>query len=233
MTDRIEHKYGQVHVDTAKRWFQMDPAADGDVWMINLMKYHPVATYADGREALISGKDADDVYSPVEVLMDLGAMVAFFGDVLRQAEGSPAWDRVAIVRYPSRASFFDMQEREDFKEKHVHKAAGMEFTVIVGGLPVGTPAEVSEGSSYVMRIRRLEEGAAAPSDPAGVTPVARFRSDGVIIGDERDFDEVLFDLVDDDQIDSLIGLPGVADQITLVVDRFLDRIAESVATSKG
>ena len=41
---------------------------------------------------------------------------------------------------------------------------------------------------------------------------------------------MLFDVVDDDQIDSLIGQPGVEEQITLVVDRYLDRLAESVTT---
>ena len=37
-------------------------------------------------------------------------------------------------------------------------------------------------------------------------------------------------VVDDDQINSLIGQPGVEEQITLVVDRYLDRLAESVTT---
>ena len=81
-----------------------------------------------------------------------------------------------------------------------------------------------------MRVRRLAPGATAPVDPAGVTSVARFSSDGTIIGDEREWDEVLFDVVDDDQIDSLIGQPGVEEQITLVVDRYLDRLTESVTT---
>ena len=230
MADRIEHPYGQINVDTLKKWFRMDPAEDGNVWMINLMKYHQVAAYHGDDAPTISGKDADDVYAPVDVLKDLGAMVAFFGDVERQVEGDPAWDRIAIVRYPSRASFFAMQERDDFKEKHVHKAAGMEFTVIVGGLPVGEAVEIPSGGSYVMRVRRLAPGATAPVDPAGVTSVARFSSDGTIIGDEREWDEVLFDVVDDDQIDSLIGQPGVEEQITLVVDRYLDRLTESVTT---
>jgi len=231
MADRIEHTYGQINIDTVKRWFRMDPAEDRDVWMINLMKYHQVAAYQGDDAPAISGKEADDAYSPVEVLADLGAMVAFHGDVERQLEGDPAWDRIGIVRYPSRASFFAMQERDDFKEKHVHKAAGMEFTIIVGGLPVGAAAEVPAGGSYVMRVRRLEEGAVAPQDPAGVTPVARFSSDGTVIGDEREWDEVLFDVVEDGALDALVGLPGVAEQITMVVGRSIDRLAESVATA--
>ena len=231
MADRIEHTYGQINIDTAKRWFRMDPAEDREIWMINLMKYHQVAAYAGEDAPVITGKQADDAYSPVEVLSDLGAMVAFHGDVERQLEGTPAWDRIGIVRYPSRASFFAMQERDDFKEKHVHKAAGMEFTIIVGGLPSIEAVEIPAGGSYVMRVRRLVDGATAPVDPTGVTPVARFSSDGTIIGDEREWDEVLFDVVDDAALDSLIGLPGVEDQITLVVARSIDRLAESVATA--
>ena len=231
MADRIEHTYGQINVDTVKRWFRMDAADDREIWMINLMKYHQVAAYEGEDAPAISGKEADDAYSPVKVLKDLGAMVAFHGDVEAPLEGDPSWDRIGIVRYPTRAAFFAMQERDDFKEKHVHKAAGMEFTVIVGGLPVGDAVEIPAGGSYVMRVRRLAPGATAPADPAGVTPVARFASDGTVIGDEREWDEVLFDVVDEADLSSLIGLPGVEEQITMVVGRSIDRLAESVATA--
>ena len=50
MADRIEHTYGQINVDTVKRWFRMDAADDREIWMINLMKYHQVAAY-EGEDA--------------------------------------------------------------------------------------------------------------------------------------------------------------------------------------
>lgn len=236
MSDRIEHSYGTINLDTAARWFQLDPDDDGPIWMINLMKYREVAAYDDdapveGDGRSVSGREADDRYAPLETLGNLGAVVAFFGDVLAQPEGDPAWDRIAIVRYPTRRSFLTMEQRDDFKKVHHHKKAGMDFTIIVGGLPSLVAESGPAGATYVMRTRRFEEGASAPLEPTGVTPVAVFSSDGTIIGDERVWDEVRFDLVEDEAMSSLSGQPGVAEQITVVVGRNIDELVASIASS--
>ena len=60
-----------------------------------------------------------------------------FGNVVAQVAGDERWDRVAIVRYPTVRSFLDMQDRPDFIERHVHKDAGMDFTIIALCRPVG------------------------------------------------------------------------------------------------
>ena len=86
MAERIEHTYGQINVDTLKKWFRMDPAEDGNVWMINLMKYHQVAAYHGDDAPVISGKDADDVYAPVDVLKDLGAIDSAASTIARAKE---------------------------------------------------------------------------------------------------------------------------------------------------
>jgi uncharacterized protein (DUF1330 family) len=235
VSDRIEHTYGTIHLDTAGRWFELGDA-DGEIWMINLMKYREVADYdedapVDEHGRTISGREADDRYAPLETLGNLGAMVAFFGDVVEQLEGEPAWDRIAIVRYPTRRSFLTMEQRDDFKKVHHHKKAGMDFTIIVGGLPVELGEIPPAGVRYVMRTRRFEPGAPAPVEPAGVTPVAIFTSDGTIIGDDRTWDEVRFDVVDEAAVPHLRDLPGVAEQITVVVGRGIDELHHSVETS--
>jgi hypothetical protein len=51
----------------------------------------------------------------------------------------PPWDRVAVVRYPTRRSFIEMQQRPDFVEHHVHKDAGMAATIVTMGLPFAPP----------------------------------------------------------------------------------------------
>ena len=43
------------------------------------------------------------------------------------------------MKYPTRKSFIDMQERKDFQEKHVHKEAGMKETIVMGCLPINSP----------------------------------------------------------------------------------------------
>ena len=52
----IDHEYGHKLATT-------DPADDGPVWMVNLMKYKEVADYGDGADSGRSGRDADDEYT--------------------------------------------------------------------------------------------------------------------------------------------------------------------------
>ncbi len=148
MSDTRSPRYGQVNRDYGMKLATTPPDEDGPVWMVNLMKYKEVADYADGRTSTVSGREADDIYAPADVLADIGARVVFAADVDQQLLGdSPIWDRVAIVKYPTRRSFIEMQTRPDFKDKHAHKDAGMEFTIVSGCLPIASPtmpAGVSE-----------------------------------------------------------------------------------------
>jgi hypothetical protein len=148
MSDSTRPRYGQVDREYGMRLATTPPDEDGPVWMINLMHYREVADYSDGSGAAISGREADDRYAPLESLRAIGAEPVFFADVDSQLLGdAPKWDRVGIVKYPTRRSFIDMQARDDFKAKHVHKDAGMESTIVMGGIPFAppsTPAGVEE-----------------------------------------------------------------------------------------
>jgi len=140
VSDSINPRYGTIDSDYAMRLATTAPGDDGPVWMVNLMKYRDVADYADGRESAISGQAADDLYSPIEILADIGAEPVFFGDVDEQLLGAtPVWDRVAVVKYPTRQSFIDMQSRPDFMAAHQHKDAGMAETIVMGCQPLPYP----------------------------------------------------------------------------------------------
>jgi len=129
----VDREYGIELATTA-------PEDDGPVWMVNLMKYHDVADYADGRESTISGREADDLYTPLESLAGVGAEIVFAGDVDQQLLGdAPIWDRVAVVKYPTRRSFIEMQSRPDFQKQHAHKDAGMAETIVIGCQPFDLP----------------------------------------------------------------------------------------------
>jgi hypothetical protein len=234
MADRLEYPFGSIDIETAGRWMQLPPEDDGSVWMLNLMKYKPMADYGDEGGPAITGKQADDVYAPTEVLADLGATVPLFGDVTRQVADEVAWERIGIVRYPSRASFFQMQERDDFKKQYVHKKAGMETTIVMGCVPltVADPADAGSGP-VVMRVRRFAEGEEPGPDPDGVVPVAHFRVDGVILGDGRQWDDVRFDRMDDGAVAALADTAGLADQIVVVVDPLIEDLVDSVLTAEG
>lgn len=139
MSDSTNPRYGAVNRDYAIRMATTAPTDDGPVWMVNLMKYRAVADYVDGRASSISGKEADDLYAPLDILGDIGAEPVLFGDVDQQLLGEPIWDRIAMVKYATRKSFIDMQSRPDFQQAHQHKEAGMEQTIILGCLPLPNP----------------------------------------------------------------------------------------------
>lgn len=223
MSDTRSPGYGQVDTDYAGR-LAGAPDEDGPVWMVNLMAYRPRAVY-DGAEADVSGREADDRYAPVDVLADIGAEVVFHGDVEDQLLGdAPRWDRVGIVRYPTRRSFIDMQRRDDFREKHVHKEAGMAATIVLGGVPMASPEDApdapdpvdwsevphpptdDDGPVMVLHLCRFHPGM-AETEMASYTehaiPVAVrhggrigawFAVEGTIVGDGRQWDQARFNV---------------------------------------
>jgi hypothetical protein len=232
MTNPLEYPFGTINTETAGRWLQLSPEEDQEVWMLNLMKYKPVADYGDADGPAISGREADDIYAPTAVLADLGAIVPLFGDVVRQVTADLTWERVGIVRYPSRASFFAMQSRDDFQKQYVHKKAGMEATIVMGCVPVSVadPAEAGSGP-VVMRVRRFIEGADPGVDPDGVVPVAHFEVDGVILGDGRVWDGVRFDRVEAAALPLLADTEDVAEQIVVVVDPLIEDLIDSIVSA--
>jgi hypothetical protein len=225
-------RYGTPNLEMLQTWFGRPPEQDGPFWALNLMKYHAVARYEDGTPE-VSGRAADDAYAPLGPLAAVGAAVAFLGDVLDQRLGDPVWDRIGIVRYPSRSAFFAMQQRDDFKAQHVHKEAGMEFTIVMACLPVSHDADATRAGSLVLLVER---GAREPTGGLrGVTEVAAFAVEGVIVGDERAFDRARFVRVADaGALGELVGAASAADEAHLmVVDPSIDRLLDTIATASS
>lgn len=215
--------YGQIDHDYGMKLATTAPEDDGPVWMVNLMRYKVQAEYADGRESTLSGREADDEYSPLGPLAAIGAEVVFVGDVEDQFLGDqPKWDRIGVVRYPTRASFIAMQQRDDFQKAHEHKEAGMAETIVIGCLPLEVPAiegavdwadvphppTEDDGAYTMLHVIRFhdEAGAAATPDhmesyqdvagsvavPNGVRVDGWFSAEGTIIGDGRAWHQVRF-----------------------------------------
>jgi uncharacterized protein (DUF1330 family) len=133
-------RYGTIDREYGMRLATTPPEDDGPVWMVNLMKYREVADYGDGGGPAISGREADDLYTPIESLRAIGAEIVFAGDVDQQLLGDETvWDRVGVVKYPTRRSFIDMQSRPEFKRQHAHKDAGMQQTFVIGCQPIAAP----------------------------------------------------------------------------------------------
>jgi hypothetical protein len=213
-------RYGEVNTALIKSWLRLDPADDGPFWAVNLMKYRRVADYTDGRETIRSGKEADDEYTPYESLNAVGAQIVFAAEVETQLLGdAPRWDRIGVVKYPSRRAFIEMQSRPDFVAKHVHKDAGMEQTIVIACEPmpwpappadapaasdVPHPATEDDGPVVVLHVLKFVEGAgmghmtaytdeaAKGAVPHGVRISGWFGVEGTIVGDGREWDQVRF-----------------------------------------
>jgi hypothetical protein len=234
MSSSAEPRYGTPNWEMLSGWFDLPTEEDGPFWAVNLMKYRAIADYSDGRETTLTGREADDLYTPYGPLEAVGAMLAFGADVSKQISGSPDYDRIAIVRYPTRASFLDMQRREDFQELHIHKDAGMEFTTVISCTPESVnPAHTNSDGTLVMRVRRLTEGVEPSADPDGVTPIAHFETEGAIIGDGSIWHQVRLDLAPEGGLDQLTEAEGVEEQVIVELDApVIDALVESVETAE-
>lgn len=211
-----DSRYATLNKDYAAEMVSISAEDDGPIWMVNLMKYRETAEYGGSHEATITGKEADNLYAPIEILSEIGAEIVFFGDVEIQLLGDdPQWDRVAVVKYPTRRSFVEMSLRKDFQEKHVHKEAGMQKTIVMGCIPMETPiyerkdwAEVenppseNDGAITVVHVLQLNEQiekmdnysliAGDSAIPNGVHIDGWFQVENTVLGDERKWNQVRF-----------------------------------------
>ncbi len=199
MSDKsnLKHNYGTIDKEYGVFLATRPEAEDGPIYMVNLMKYHEVAQYSDDATPgtkPVSGREADDRYNPASILSRLGATIVFAGDVVGKADSPEDWDRIAIVRYPTRKSFIEMQSRKDFGEKHVHKAAGMKRTIIVCCRPEDLSLDTRERPKatdqwLTMVVRRDTDTKTAF---AAIPNATNFSAEGTIIGDGRKWQTVQF-----------------------------------------
>src|SRR3990170_5224842 len=219
-TPGLTVRYGKVDRQYGMRLATTPVEEDGPVWMVNLMKYREVADYGGVDGPVISGRDADDTYTPRESLAAIGAEIVFAADVDTQLLGdSTRWDRVGIVKYPTRRSFIEMQSRPDFVAKHKHKDAGMEQTIVMGCRPMAvpdlpadapdwtdvphppTPEDPSVVGIHVLKffdddsageMSTYTEHASKIAVPHGVRIDGWFSVEGTIVGDGRSWSQVRF-----------------------------------------
>ena len=217
-------KYGRVNFDYALDMGSRAPENDGHIFMVNWMKYHEVAQYEGDGGPAISGKEADDRYAPFEVLERIGAVPVFIGDVVAQSSAGE-WDRMAIVRYASRKSFIDMQNRSDFKEKHVHKEAGMLYTICQGCTPAAQHVDIPR-QRYV-----TFELTAAPQSGDPTAAVARMAVEGTVLGDGRVWTDLT--MTWSDTMPSVPPIDRGGDRMVLVAEVRMDRMGKALSGALG
>lgn len=104
-------------------------ADEGPFVMVNLLRFRPMAEYADGTDEHLTGREAYDRYGVgVRALIDgLGGRVVYTGSVtgLLLGEVEDLWDAVGLVEYPSLEAFRRMVLSPDMRAIEHHRAAGL------------------------------------------------------------------------------------------------------------
>jgi uncharacterized protein (DUF1330 family) len=110
-------------------------APEGELFMLNLLKFKERAEYADGRETDLTGAEAYGLYAEGvgRIIRDLGGRSIWGGatNVLVIGNEPLAWDMVAIVAYPSFEAFRTMTASADYQAVHVHREAGLAHQVLI------------------------------------------------------------------------------------------------------
>lgn len=113
--------------EQAMAFFAADDGAP--MCMVNLLKFRGKATYADGSEPELSGREAYARYAA-----GVGGCIAAVGGTLRFGgavtglligETEELWDMVAIAEYPSRKAMLAMVQSPEYQAITKHRDAGL------------------------------------------------------------------------------------------------------------
>lgn len=118
-----------IPTDPARLQQMMEKGPNGPVFMINLLKFKDKAAYEDGRETMLSGREAYALYGQAVsgILPKFGGAFFFAADVTFLALGQveELWDEVAIAVYPERRAMVEMSLSEVWQAASVHRTAGL------------------------------------------------------------------------------------------------------------
>lgn len=110
-------------------------AGEGPITMLNLLKFKAQAAYEGASEPPMSGREAYMRYGEEvqRLVAAVGGRVIFNGRVAAQAIGDveDQWDAVALVEYPSAASFVSMAMSEPMQKIAHHRKAGLEGQLLI------------------------------------------------------------------------------------------------------
>ena len=107
----------------------------GPVCMVNLLKFKDQAEYEDGRSTDLTGNEAYTLYGEQmqEFVVSKGGEFLYFGSCAHLMIGSvdTLWDKVALVKYPSKEEFVAIATAPEVAGFGVHRAAGLEGQLLI------------------------------------------------------------------------------------------------------
>ncbi|MGJ8669387.1 MAG: DUF1330 domain-containing protein [Oceanococcus sp.] len=131
------------HVDPLREQFDAFKSLDRDspILMLNLIRLHQNAQYADGRKA--SGREAYLAYGreTEPVFQAVGGSIFWRGDpqLVLIGPSEEHWDIAFIAQYPSAHAFMQMVTNPDYKVAVLHRQAAVDDSRLIrrGELPAG------------------------------------------------------------------------------------------------
>ncbi|WP_353199329.1 DUF1330 domain-containing protein [Sandarakinorhabdus sp.] len=104
-------------------------ADHGPMVMVNLLKFKDKATYPDGRDPELTGREAYDRYGEAVrgCLEAVGGHVVYHGPVSGMLLGQveEQWDAVALAWYPSPQAMLQMVALPEYQAIEIHRYAGL------------------------------------------------------------------------------------------------------------
>lgn len=108
-------------------------AGDAPVFLLNLLKFKPRATYHDGED--ITGEQAYARYAKAfsDYVRPYGVEATYGGRMMAAliGEGDLAWDAVAIVKYPTAQLMTELTRSEAYRKIHKHRRAGLDGQLLI------------------------------------------------------------------------------------------------------
>lgn len=108
---------------------------EGEVVMLNLLKFKEKADGEDGSGQEAYGRYGDAVTKMVEAQ---GGTIQWLGQARHVFIGDSEandWDVAALVMYPSRQAFIEMVSTPEYTDAHTHRENGLERTIIIACKP--------------------------------------------------------------------------------------------------
>jgi hypothetical protein len=158
--------------------------ADGPIYMLSLTRFRPGCGQILGRGA---DQDPDSRYIPIALLSAVDANLCFVADVIA---GSGGWNRIGVIRYPTRRAFLQLGDRSDTREWNARKEERAERMIMLGLIPIG---RLPVGHSQ----RVLVEVWHGPApEPIAAGTATEFEVEGTFLGDGRQWSGARYTAID-------------------------------------
>jgi uncharacterized protein (DUF1330 family) len=122
------------HIDPTRAAFDLFKSLPRDepIWMLNQVKFRPLALYPDGHTdagLVRTGAQAYGEYGRTSqsIFARVGGSVVWRGQMQAMLTGpqEEAWDTIFIAHYPAASAFFAMITDPDYKLAVVHRQAAV------------------------------------------------------------------------------------------------------------